>query len=274
MIGDRMHIKQAVDAVRKDAESGDSAAAFSLGFAFAKGIGVPKNSAQAEHWYRMSADNNYVPAAINLGVMYLQGTEWVMKDVHKAVYYFQKAADLDSTHAVHVLGMVYQAKGEHGKSISMFERGAQMGDHHSQYSLGRAFDEGRGVPQDHKAAIRWLTRAAENGNVHAQINLGVSHMTGRGTPKNPKEAAHWFRLAADTGNPSAQLNLGVAYLYGRGVVKCAETAASFFRESARQGVQQAQRNLAILYKQGLGVTKNLQQASYWAGLAQQNTGTQ
>lgn len=41
----------------------------------------------------------------------------------------------------------------------------------AQYSLGRMYRKGLGVPQDHREAAKWLRRAADQGNVLAQMEV-------------------------------------------------------------------------------------------------------
>jgi len=263
-------LSMAVDDARTNANMGDSGAAFSLGFAYAKGIGVPKDPVQAVYWYEKSAEQKYVAAAINLGVLYLQGDMGIEKDFTKAKKYFSQAVLLGSVHGMHILATIHQAYREHAKAVELFKQGADMGDHHAEFSLGKAYADGRGVTADLQESIRLLTRAANHGNVDAQTNLGVSYMIGKGVVKNPLIATQWFAKAAKGGNPSAQLNLGVAHLYGRGVDTNTAKAAELFLQAARQGVKQAQTNIAILYRQGQGVAKDLKEAAYWTQQANQN----
>ncbi|MBM3794707.1 MAG: sel1 repeat family protein [Acidobacteria bacterium] len=44
-----------------------------MGFAYAKGEGVPKDAAQAVFWYRKAADQGNANAQFNLGLMSYNG---------------------------------------------------------------------------------------------------------------------------------------------------------------------------------------------------------
>lgn len=266
---DSVQMTMAVEAVRKSAASGDGGDAFSMGFAYSKGIGVPQDWSQAIYWYQKSAAQKHQSAAVNLGVMYLQGNG-VARSPRAAIQYFQQAVKLGSTHAMHILATIYQAQGNLSKAFSLFLQGAEAGDHHAAFSVGKAYANGRGVVHDLHESLRWLTFAAEAGNDNAQTNLGVAYMVGKGVAKNQQAAMKWFSMAAKQGNPSAQLNLGVSYLYGRGVVQNAANAAEWFLKAGNQGVKQAQVNLSILLRQGVGVVQDLHKAAHWANLAQQN----
>jgi TPR repeat protein len=55
------------------AEHGHANAQSSLGFLYAKGLGVPANSAKAAHWFLRAATKGVVEAQMFLGVMHLNG---------------------------------------------------------------------------------------------------------------------------------------------------------------------------------------------------------
>ena len=70
-------------ATKKDAESGDAMAQYTLGAMYATGIGVPQDDAEAVKWYRLAADQGQADAQFNLGVMYYNG-QGVPKDLIEA----------------------------------------------------------------------------------------------------------------------------------------------------------------------------------------------
>ena len=74
---------------------------------------------------------------------------------------------------------------------------AEQGDAEAQYRLGLAHAEGKGAPQDHRAAAKWYRLAAEQGHAGAQFQLGGSYVFGKGVPQDYSEAVKWYRLAAE-----------------------------------------------------------------------------
>lgn len=96
---------------------------------------------------------------------------------------------------------------------------AEAGDAEAQFQLGRAYEEGNGIPQDDQLAVKWYKRSAERGNVRAENNLGVMYSIGRGVPQDKQEAAQWFLKAADGCDPNGAYNLAIAYYNGDGVVR-------------------------------------------------------
>jgi TPR repeat protein len=59
---------------------------------YANGKGVKQDYKKAVEWYQKTADQGYVTAQYNLGLMYENG-KGVKQDYKKAVEWYQKAAD-------------------------------------------------------------------------------------------------------------------------------------------------------------------------------------
>jgi TPR repeat protein len=110
-------------------------------------------------------------------------------------------------------------RGDFATALREFRPLAEQGDALAQTLMGTMYNEGRGVPQDHKTAVKWWRLAAEQGYDRAQFNLGVMYKSGLGVPQDDKTAVKWYRLAAEQGHAPAQTNLGVMYADGEGVLK-------------------------------------------------------
>jgi len=121
--------------LRERAEAGHSDSQFSLGFKYATGEGVPKDSAEAVKWYRKAAEQGIAGAQINLGVMYEKG-EGVPKDAAEAVKWYRKAAE--------------------------------QGFASAQFNLRVMYFYGQGVPKDYVEAHAWFNIAAANGHERAK----------------------------------------------------------------------------------------------------------
>lgn len=101
--------------------------------------------------------------------------------------------------------------------IAQLQSKGDAGDTSAQLALGRAYQDGNGVPQNDELAAKWYRKAAEQGNATAQNNLGIMYRTGSGVEKNTEEAVNWYRKAAQQGYANAMFNLGTAYYNGDGV---------------------------------------------------------
>ena len=76
---------------------------------------------------------------------------------------------------------------------------------YSQFNLGSIYDEGNGVPQDHKTAVKWYTLAAEQAYLDAQTALGLSYAFGKGVIQDVVFAHMWFNIASSNGHKEGRL---------------------------------------------------------------------
>ena len=76
---------------------------------------------------------------------------------------------------------------------------------------GESADFGKGLRSyatgDYASALREWVPLAEQGNVKAQYQLGLMYDEGQGVPKDHKTAMKWYKLAADQGHEGAQHTL-------------------------------------------------------------------
>jgi uncharacterized protein len=84
---------------------------------------------------------------------------------------------------------------------------AEAADTQAQFELGRAYEDGKGVPQDDERAVEWFRKSAEHGNAQAQNSLGVMYAQGRGVQRDRAEAVRWYRKAAKQGLPKRSTTL-------------------------------------------------------------------
>jgi TPR repeat protein len=73
---------------------------------------------------------------------------------------------------------------------------AKAGDASAQYSLGYAYENGKGAPQDYAQAVEWYEKAALQGYAAAQGALGLMYERNEGIPQDYGEAYFWLDLAA------------------------------------------------------------------------------
>jgi TPR repeat protein len=90
------------------AEQGDGAAQYNLAMLFDKGRGVSQDFKQAEHWYRKSAEQNFIWAQYAMGSLYERG-EGVGQDYAQAADWYAKAATNNFSRAMNSLGRLYEA---------------------------------------------------------------------------------------------------------------------------------------------------------------------
>ena len=145
---------------------------------------------------------------------------------------------------------------------------AEGGDSQAQYSLGRLYQQGRGVARDAQAAARWYAKAASKGHAAARYALGKLHANGENVKQDYYRASEWYRLAADIGNHAeAQFALGELYFHGRGASHDYGEAVNWYLRAARQGHGAAQFVMGAMYQEGWGLKRDYVEAYTWYTLA-------
>lgn len=108
-------------------------------------------------------------------------------------------------------------RGDYATALRLYQPLANEGDSDAEFSLGRMYYNGQGVPHNNAEAVKWFHKAANQGHALAQLYLGVMYAGGLGEPQDYAEAVKWYRKAADQGNGTAQNFLGLTYYTGQGV---------------------------------------------------------
>jgi TPR repeat protein len=234
-------------------------------------------------------------AAYNLARVYEQGSAGA-PDFQKAIAYYRIAAELDTAPKFDGTAL--------GPNAAQLIQASQM---YAQYSLGRLYETGNGVPQDLQQAAGWYVRAADLGHPKAAMKLAYLFRDGGpGLKPDGRLAVTYFEKAGDAGNAGALNEIGLMYLKGTAVTRNAKTAHDWFEKAAAQGSTEAEYNLGLLYQagytgqpdylqamdhfrkganakdgpsmlalgqlyaEGKGVPKDLVQAHMWYGLATAN----
>ena len=63
--------------------------------------------------------------------------------------------------------------------------------------MGDAYTHGHGTVKDHKRAVAYYHKASKRGHIGTQFFVGKAFIEGKGVAKNPVMAAKWLALATD-----------------------------------------------------------------------------
>lgn len=139
------------------------------------------------------------------------------------------------------------------------------------YPLGRAYLFGAGVQRDLGKGTRLMQTAvrADPGNIDAQFLLGRAYQDGWGVPVDLDAARTHLTLAADSGDPRAQWNLGMLLIDG-GAPSDLTTAYRYVRQSAEQNFESGMISLAVMLAVGQGVAPDPTEARLWYARAAEN----
>jgi TPR repeat protein len=179
-----------LSAVVMKAHDGDREAQYLLALAYDRGQLLGRDLAAAHIWMLKSAGQEYVPAELGMGLLYLH----------------------EPKNATPI--------GDYGRAEQWLRLAANEGDADAQFWLGLEYRHGAFGLTDYRQALHWLQKAAEQELPNAQYTLGQMYELGEGVPKSDTVAARWFKAAADhlstvPGVWEAEVELAYMYRDGR-----------------------------------------------------------
>ncbi|KAI8622738.1 hypothetical protein BC830DRAFT_1087561 [Chytriomyces sp. MP71] len=233
------------------AEIGDSDSMYLIGKSYLEGTGgLDKNVGWALTWLNEAAIRDHPDALLLLGKMYSDSTvrKW---EVKRRIIRVGKNED-ESYHFDLAL------------AADFYLRAAEQGDLEAMFKLGKAYENGAGVPKSERNAYEWYYASAVKGFARAQNIIGWCYWKGFGVPKDMVEACRWYRRAAEQGLVEGQANLGLAYSYGwAGVKDPVEAAHWFWAAAVTGGDSKSAYELAALIEKGKGLQADLGKAFGW-----------
>jgi uncharacterized protein len=199
---------------------------------------TPNGIHQAIKWYEISAEGGHIPSQIRLGCLYRDSQE-VGHDVRKALKWFSKAAKTGNANAQLSIGAIYhhgqgEIKQDIKKAESWYLKAAARGNHYAEYCLWILSAE-NSSNHELTRAFEWLQQSAEGGYCLAQYALGKEYDNGHFLEQDHNKAAYWYYEASKQGNPNAQYRLGNLYKTGKGVKKDLIQACMWLYISEFQG---------------------------------------
>lgn len=293
--------KKAIRLFAKEAEAGNGAAMFALGYMNHKGLGLPASPMVAESFYRQAIKMGSIPAMFNLAAILLSRPEGVAEGFE----WMEKAAVAGSGRAALTLGRMLAAdpKGGDGKNPARAEewlrRAARTPElkGEASFALAQFLDpelkgEGErgkeskellqqavesGYPpalfalSDHylrqktgaEKAVPLLEEARAKGSPEAAFRLAMLHEEGRVVKADLVAAAKLYQEAAQAGHALAANQLAAMYQEGRGVAADVKQAYAWFLRAAELGLPMAQFNTGVCLENGQGVEKNEAEACQW-----------
>jgi TPR repeat protein len=171
------------------AQRGDARAQDAIGGMYARGEGgLPKDDAEALHWFQMADDERKGLKAYNEG------------GYATALRIFRPLADRGQILAEYLIGLMY-ANGQgvpqdYAEAMTWHLKAAKQGEAKAQFSVGLMYFKGLGTQAKLAEAFEWYRRAAEQGDATAQYNLGAMYDKGEAVKRDPVTALMFYDLAA------------------------------------------------------------------------------
>ncbi len=263
------------------AAKGSTAAMVLMGAMSERGLGAPKNEAEALSWYRKAADFNddrairlvMLSAGSGIGVAKDSPEAKALSDamnnrmLGKMQGYFAardpaneqlSQAEKGDARAQHNLASRLESERKYDEAIKWYVLAAEQGFGASQLNLAQMYAKGIGVKRDYAEAMKWYRKSAELGDGEARYRLAaVNETTG-----NYAEAVKLYGKGVEHDDYRAMVSLGEMHEQGRGVRKDMARAVQLYERAADRSPW-AQFKLGVLYWQGESVPRNYARAIRW-----------
>ncbi|KAI9486573.1 MAG: hypothetical protein EXX96DRAFT_47023 [Benjaminiella poitrasii] len=211
-----------------------------LGCCFLNGTGTEVNVFQAVFWFRKSAEEfNDSIAYFNLADLYGSGfVDGISADIHLALSYLEKSAELGYAEAQYRMGMIY-LHGEYGvqvdkrKAASWFKLAESKSHSESIWMLSQM----AGTLNDYVLELQYQKKAASLGHVVSMRVIGQKYLEQLDAPflnvlvqrEYLEEALKYLHLAGDAGDTESLITLGKAYN------NCTKTKIKFSAVTSQTG---------------------------------------
>jgi TPR repeat protein len=186
-----------VQALIDKAKNGDVAAQVRVATAFELGQGAPRDSALAQHWYQLAAEQGNAAAQNSIGNELREEKKYL-----EAMKWFRLAAEQGNAEAQNSLADELLAGKRYAEALPWYERASAQGNAMAISGLGYLYDLGLGVTQDRHKGFELYTRAAELGYARAMWNIANMYGAGQLGEADFVQACVWTFRAQQYASPS------------------------------------------------------------------------
>ncbi len=271
--------EKAAKRIRAEADAGDAESRLAYAWMLRTGMGVYEmEPAKAIGYCRQAADQGYLPAQDELGLMYAEGKA-TAPDRAEALRWLKAAAEAGHAESQANLGKMHdsyqtalnpdadfkQAREWYGKAMA-------QGHPWGLYRMGTLTLQGLEMPKNEAEAVRLYGKALPTATGLTRRmclnDLGYCHDKGLGVKRDVKEALRFFREAAELGDVLAHYNIG--WIHSRyPEFRNEREALKGFLAAAVGGYVKSQFEVGEIYFMGTGVRRDLDEAERWYAMAAQ-----
>lgn len=215
---------------------------------------------------KQKADQGDLDAMLNLGYMYLYGTNNVSIDYAQAFNYYQKAAEKNNPVALNNLGSLYfngiGTDVDYSKALQHFDQAAKLGSDDAAVNLAIIYlgaDDKNKNKEYFEKVFQLLEQAKENNNI-AKYLLGYCYYVGFQLKQDYTKAFPLIKAAAEAEYDEAQLLIADFYINGWGTPKNYNRAVQFLKNASAQGNAEAMLKLGDILAEGKIYTKDIEDA--------------
>lgn len=278
-------LQEAFDVVLKKAENGDAFCQYTIGNSYfwwdflriqEKGKDsfpsdqeykeyLRENILKCEDWFHRAFRGGMYHAANNLNRLYTKGDEDIVAPRPElAADLYRTGAELGYPINQMIWGDMLSEQGKSLEALEWYKKGAEGGQFECWYCVGKAYNEGKIVPQDYAYAAecfeKGLKQRKDSGKKIGCANLlGVLYYKGQGVPQDYAKAFQLFTYALNNESNYPVAYLGKMYFRGNGVQRNYIKAREML-EKVNWTDYEVYYMLGVIYGQGLGVEANVEKA--------------
>jgi len=223
----------------KGAERGHPIAQHNVGDFYLEGVGVEKNPEQARYWLTKAAEQGFAHSEWLLATLYLKGVGGP-PNRDEALKWLTKSLAQEHAPSMETLAdMFTDPNGVPQQPQLVFDlhrAAAQLGDHRSEFEVGRIYRAGYLGAPDYAQALVWFNRAAAVHYGPAYQYLGAMYEAGQGTSVDLNRARTYYENAASLGVSGAIQRLGELNRDAIGAGADPVTAYMWFTIGSKMGV--------------------------------------
>lgn len=112
---------------------------------------------------------------------------------------YLKNAERGDVEAIRYMSFVNFVDGNYSEAFSWNKKGAILGDGSSQNSLGRCYEDGKGVAKDIDQAVKWYVKSADNNCPLGITSLADCYAEGKGVKLDEQKAKDLYYKSINLG---------------------------------------------------------------------------
>jgi TPR repeat protein len=247
----------AVAKLEASAAQGLADAQFACGQAAARE--QPPDYGAALIYYRQAAEQNFAPAVSAIGDIYEAGLG-VVRDIATAQSWYRRAVGLGwpaAQIALAALDSVAEGRevrskkarrgntSERRRDDNRWLKVEERGDAQARFHLAQMYEQGIGIEADAQRALNLYRVAAKQGDAQAQLALARIARA-----QHDPQALDWYEKAARNGNAAAQCVLGEHHVQGTDQARDVLQGLHWYLRAMEQGYTPAMKGLHDLLEQG------------------------
>ena len=132
----------------------------------------------------------------------------IIKKVFPKIFFFYFLLIALTLHSavesLYETGTTFFNNKEYKKAMKYYRKAAENNSSDAKFMLGQMYYYGKGVVIDYQKAGKWYSLSAMDGNPGAQFMMGEMYYKGKGIMQDYKQAAKWYSMSAYQGNKNAK----------------------------------------------------------------------